>query len=274
MVCNLASLSLGNFDVEDEKLLKETVESAVRALDNVIDLNFYPLEYARHTNRKYRAIGLGVSGYHHMLAKKGIRWESDEHLSFVDRVFENIAYHAISSSARNAEEKGSYEYFSGSDWESGEYFRKRNYTSERWLELERYIRSHGMRNSYIMAVAPTSSTSIIAGTSAGVDPVMKRFFYEEKKGSMLARIAPELSVDTWWYYKNAHEIDQSWSVRAAAVRQRHIDQAQSVNLYITNDYTLRQVLSLYILAHKTGVKTLYYVRSKSLEVEECESCSS
>lgn len=274
VVCNLASLSLGNFDVEDEKLLKETVESAVRALDNVIDLNFYPLEYARHTNRKYRAIGLGVSGYHHMLAKKGIRWESDEHLSFVDRVFENIAYHAISSSARNAEEKGSYEYFSGSDWESGEYFRKRNYTSERWLELERYIRSHGMRNSYIMAVAPTSSTSIIAGTSAGVDPVMKRFFYEEKKGSMLARIAPELSVDTWWYYKNAHEIDQSWSVRAAAVRQRHIDQAQSVNLYITNDYTLRQVLLLYILAHKTGVKTLYYVRSKSLEVEECESCSS
>ena len=91
---------------------------------------------------------------------------------------------------------------------------------------------------------------------------------------MLPRTAPELSGKTWWYYKGAHEIDQSWSVRAAGVRQRHIDQAQSVNLYITNDYTMREVLNLLILAWKSHVKTLYYTRSKSLEVEECESCSS
>jgi ribonucleoside-diphosphate reductase alpha chain len=107
-----------------------------------------------------------------------------------------------------------------------------------------------------------------------VDPVMHRFFLEEKKGTMLPRVAPELSVDTYWYYKSAHTVDQTWSVRAAGVRQRHIDQAQSVNLYITNDYTLRQVLNLYLLAWERGVKTVYYVRSKSLEVEECESCSS
>ena len=131
-----------------------------------------------------------------------------------------------------------------------------------------------MRNAYLLAIAPTSSTSIIAGTSAGVDPVMKRFFYEEKKGEMLARLAPELSPATWWYYKNAHEIDQSWSVKASGIRQRHIDQAQSMNLYITNDYTMKQVLSLYILAWEVGVKSIYYIRSKSLEVEECESCSS
>ena len=81
-------------------------------------------------------------------------------------------------------------------------------------------------------------------------------------------------MDTYWYYKNAHTIDQKWSVRACGVRQRHIDQAQSVNLYITNEYTLRQVLELYVLAWEGGVKTVYYVRSKSLEVEECESCSS
>lgn len=131
-----------------------------------------------------------------------------------------------------------------------------------------------MRNAYLLAIAPTSSTSIISGTTAGVDPVMKRFFYEEKKGSMLPRLAPQLSAATWWYYKNAHEIDQSWSVRASGIRQRHIDQAQSMNLYITNDYTMRQVLNLYILAWKSNVKTIYYVRSKSLEVDECESCSS
>lgn len=102
---------------------------------------------------------------------------------------------------------------------------------------------------------------------------MRKFFLEEKKGSMLPRVAPELSPRTYWYYKPAHYIEQTWSVRAAGVRQRHIDQAQSMNLYITNDYTLRQVLRLYLEAWRRGVKTIYYVRSKSLEVEECESCS-
>lgn len=91
---------------------------------------------------------------------------------------------------------------------------------------------------------------------------------------MLPRVAPELSQQTWWLYKNAHNIDQSWSVRAAGIRQRHIDQAQSMNLYITNDFTMRQVLNLYLQAFESGVKTIYYVRSKALEVEECESCAS
>lgn len=274
VVCNLASLSLGNIDVRKEGELEGIVRTAVRALDNVIDLNFYPLEYAKYTNRRYRAIGLGVSGYHHMLAKNGIRWESQEHLDFVDKVFERISFAAIDESSEIASEKGSYEFFPGSEWESGLFFRRRGYESPEWKAVEKKVKEHGMRNAYLLAIAPTSSTSIIAGTSAGVDPVMKRFFYEEKKGEMLARLAPELSPQTWWYYKNAHEIDQSWSVLASAIRQRHIDQAQSMNLYITNDYTMKQVLSLYLLAWEKGVKTIYYIRSKSLEVEECESCSS
>lgn len=274
VVCNLASLSLGNLPVNDRKYMERTVETAVRALDNVIDLNFLPLEYAKITNRKYRAIGLGVSGYHHMLAKNGIRWESEEHLAFADKVFETIAFSAIGASCRLAKEKGAYSHFAGSDWDTGAFFDKRGYTGSEWDALRKEVHMNGMRNSYLLAIAPTSSTSIIAGTSAGIDPVMKRFFYEEKKGSMLPRLAPELSAATWWYYKNAHEIDQSWSVRAAGVRQRHIDQAQSLNLYITNDYTMRQILDLYLLAWKNDVKTIYYVRSRSLEVEECESCSS
>ncbi len=274
VVCNLASLSLGNIDVNNRDELIDITKTVVRALDNVIDLNFYPLEYARYTNKRYRSIGLGVSGYHHMLAKNHIKWESQEHLEFVDKVFETINYAAIEASCEIAGEKGSYEFFSGSDWDNGNYFTMRGYSSGKWEELKRKVHECGMRNAYLLAVAPTSSTSIIAGTSAGVDPVMKRFFYEEKKGEMLARIAPELSPSTWWYYKNAHEIDQSWSVRAAGIRQRHIDQAQSMNLYITNDYTMKQVLNLYILAWESGVKSIYYIRSKSLEVEECESCSS
>ena len=274
VVCNLASLNLGRIDVTSHEELRSVVRTAVRALDNVIDLNEAPLAYARLTNGKYRSIGLGVSGYHHMLAKNAVRWESEEHLVFVDDVFSRINYAAIEASSDLAAEKGSYGCFAGSDWQTGDYFRKRGYESEAWQELAAKVRAQGMRNAYLLAVAPTSSTSILVGTTAGVDPIMKRFFLEEKKGAILPRIAPDLFMKTFWYYKSAHTVDQNWSVRAAGVRQRHIDQAQSVNLYITNDFTFRQVLALYIKAYEEGVKTIYYVRSKSLEVEECESCSS
>ena len=273
VVCNLASLSLGNLPLEDDEYMQRTIETAVRALDNVIDLNFYPLEYAKLTNHKYRSIGLGVSGYHHMLAKRNIKWESEEHLKFVDEVFERINFAAIKADNALAIERGAYKLFDGSDWQNGDYFKKRGYTSEKWKDLQRSVCEYGMRNAYLLAVAPTSSTSVLSGTTAGVDPVMKRFYLEEKKGSMLPRVAPELSINTWWYYKPAHTIDQTWSIKAAGVRQRHIDQAQSMNLYITNEFTMRQVLNLYIEAWKAGVKTIYYVRSKSLEVEDCDSCS-
>ena len=274
VVCNLASLSLGHLPVTDTSYMEEIVSTAVRALDNVIDLNFYPTPYAKLTNQKYRSIGLGVSGYHHMLAKHGIIWESEEHLKFADTVFETINYAAILASTNLAEEKESYSLFNGSDWQSGAYFEKRDYHSEKWLALQKKVATQGMRNAYLLAVAPTSSTSIISGTTAGLDPILKRYFLEEKKGSMLPRVAPELSPATYWYYKNAHLIDQTYSIRACGVRQRHIDQAQSMNIYITNDFTMRQIFNLYLKAWEEGVKTIYYVRSKSLEVEECESCSS
>lgn len=274
VVCNLASLSLGHLPLENESELTDVVRTVVRALDNVIDINFYPLPYAQITNQRYRSLGLGVSGYHHALAVRGIKWESQEHLDFVDKVFETINRAAVEASSDIAKQKGSYKYFEGSDWQTGEYFTKRGYTSPEWNALAAKVKEQGMRNAYLLAIAPTSSTSIIAGTTAGTDPVMQRFFLEEKKGAMLPRVAPELSDRTFWVYKSAYNIDQQWTVRAAGVRQRHIDQAQSQNLYITNDFSMRQLLELYLLAWRSGVKTIYYVRSKSLEVEECESCAS
>lgn len=273
VVCNLASLSLGNIDVDNPDELNRIVRSAVRALDNVIDLNFYPLLYAKVTNQQYRPVGLGVSGYHHLLAKHGISWESEEHLAYVDQLFENINYAAVSASHEIAKEKGSYAHFEGSDWQNGSYFDKRAYHSPRWSQLREQIAQGGLRNAYLMAIAPTSSTSIIAGTTAGLDPIMGRYFLEEKKNLIVPRVAPELGPQTYWYYKSAHTIDQRWSVRASGIRQRHIDQAQSLNLYITNEYSLKQILDLYILAWEQQVKTIYYIRSKALEVEECESCS-
>ena len=274
VVCNLASLCLGNIDVDDNAKLETTIETAIRALDNVIDINMYPLEYASLTTKKYRSIGLGVSGYNHLLAKKKIRWESEEHIQYADKLFEKINFYSIKASNELAKEKGKYSLFEGSDWQNGNYFSLRGYTSSEWIDLMRSVQEYGIRNGYILAIAPTSSTSIIAGTSAGVDPIMKPFFYEEKKGEMIPRVAPELSQDNLSFYKSAHEVDQIYSVKAAGARQRHIDQAQSVNLYITTEFSMRQILELYIKAWENGVKTIYYVRSKSLEVEECEGCAS
>ena len=273
VVCNLASLVLGNINVGDDAELQNVIHTIVRALDNVIDLNFYPIPYAEITNMKMRPIGLGTSGYHHLLAKQGIQWESPEHLEYMDKLYERINYYAIEASAALAEEKGSYQRFPGSDWQTGEYFKLRGYESANWKRLSAKV-ACGMRNSYLLAIAPTSSTSIIAGTTAGIDPVMNKFFLEEKKGSIIPRVAPELSDKTFWMYKTAHQIEQEWVVDAAGVRQRHLDQSQSVNLFITHDYSFRRILDLYIRAWEKGVKTLYYVRSRSLEVEECESCAS
>ncbi|MBF1160625.1 MAG: ribonucleoside-diphosphate reductase subunit alpha [[Eubacterium] sulci] len=273
VVCNLASLCLGNINVHDNKELEDITSTVIRALDNVIDLNFYPINDAKLTNQKYRAIGLGVSGYHHMLAKNRIKWESEEHLAFADKVFEDIGYAAVKASNELAKERGSYSLFEGSEWQDGKYFDRREYNSERWQKLKASVAENGIRNAWIMATAPTSSTSILIGTTAGLDPVMNRFFLEEKKGAILPRVAPELSMATYWYYKQAHYIDQTWSVRAAGIRQRHIDQAQSFNFWITNDYKMSQLLNLYILAWEEGVKTVYYVRSKALDPEDCDSCS-
>ena len=272
--CNLASLTLGKLDVNNEKELEETVRTVVRALDNVIDLNYYPTPYAEVTNKKYRAIGLGTSGYHHMLVKNDIRWSDEKaHAKLVDRVYEDINYYAIKESVEIAKDKGTYKVFDGSDWQTGAYFTDRNYTSERWQKLAADVKEFGLRNGYLMAIAPTGSTSIISGTSAGVDPIMSRYFLEEKKGAIVPRVAPGLTTKTFWLYENAHDIDQNISMRMAGVRQRHLDQAQSVNIYITTEYTMRQILNVYLTAWQAGVKSIYYVRGKSLEVEECDTCS-
>ena len=273
VVCNLASLVLGNIDLQNDEEMEFVVSTMIRALDNVIDLNYYPTPFAKITNAKYRAIGLGTSGYHHALVKNKIMWQTEEHLEFMDKVYEKINYYAIKESSKIAEEKGSYKYFEGSEWQTGKYFEKREYNSKEWIELKEQVAKNGLRNAYLLAVAPTGSTSIIAGTTAGVDPVMMRYFLEEKKGSIIPRVAPDLTPETFWLYENAHEVDQTWSIKAGGIRQRHIDQGQSLNLYITTDYKMSQILNLLILSCEVGLKSIYYIRSKSLDIDECDSCS-
>ncbi len=273
VVCNLSSIVLGKVDVNNDEELSYVVETQIRAMDNVIDLNYYSVPYAEITNKKYRAIGLGTSGYHHMLVNNKIHFTDDYHYEFADKIYEKINYFAIKSSMNIAKEKGRYSVFEGSDWESGEYFSMRGYNSKEWEKLKKEVALNGLRNGYIMAVAPNGSTATIAGTSEGIDPIMSRFYLEEKKGSIVPKTAPDLSEENYWYYNSAYNIDQSLCVKINGIRQRHIDQGQSFNLYITTNYTMRQIMNLYITACECGVKSIYYVRSKSLMIGECESCS-
>ena len=273
VVCNLSSVVLGNIDVCNNEEVEYVVETQIRAMDNVIDLNYYSVPFAEITNKKYRAIGLGTSGYHHMLANNKIHWTEEKHKKFADEVYEKINYYAIKSSMKISKEKGAYELFKGSDWDNGDYFELRHYNDEKWLKLKEEVKKYGLRNGYLIAIAPNGSTATIAGTSEGIDPVMSRFYLEEKKGSIIPKTAPNLSEDNYWYYNSAYNLEQKWSVQINGIRQRHIDQGQSFNLYITSDYTMRQIMNLYIEACKCRVKSIYYVRSKSLEVSDCESCS-
>ena len=156
VVCNLSSVSLATAVKAD--VLPRLVKIQMRMLDNVIDLNTIPVPQAKYTNEKYRAVGLGTFGLHHLLALEGISWESDDAVEYNDRLYEDIAYYAISASMELAKEKGSYPVFEGSEWENGRYFEDRGYTSDRWEELRAKVQEHGMRNGYVMAVAPNSST--------------------------------------------------------------------------------------------------------------------
>jgi ribonucleoside-diphosphate reductase alpha chain len=271
VVCNLASLNLGR--LLDAQALGRAVPTAVRMLDDAISVNHLPLPQAARTNARYRAIGLGTSGYHEHLVRRGIAWQSEAHVAYANGLYEEIAYLAIGASAELARERGAYALFQGSDWQSGAYFDKRGYDGGRWHALKATVAQTGMRNGYLLAVAPTGSTSVIAGTTAAVDPVFRRVFTEERRGMIVRQVAPGLSPATEGLYAEAHHVDQRWTLKAAAARQRHIDQSQSVNLYATPDLDGVVFLDLYLEAWRSGMKTVYYFRNFDGDAEACDACS-
>ncbi|MGB3393674.1 MAG: ribonucleoside-diphosphate reductase subunit alpha [Stenotrophomonas sp.] len=282
VVCNLSSINLGRAVLPQQDqgdlitdVLERLVPVQVRMLDNVIDLNQLPVPQATITNRKYRAIGLGTFGWHHLLAQKGIHWNSPEAEEFSDALYERINYLTVQASMELAREKGTYPAFGGSDWCSGTYFRDRNYNSPQWLELAAQVGVNGMRNGWLMAVAPNMSTAQIAGSTASIDPIYSAFYYEEKKDFRRPVAAPGLSLETWPYYeKGAYKVDQFASVRQNARRQRHVDQAISFNLYVPSTIRASTLLELHMTAWREGIKTTYYVRSNDIDIAECEWCSS
>ncbi|MDQ1145781.1 ribonucleoside-diphosphate reductase alpha chain [Bacillus sp. SORGH_AS 510] len=274
VVCNLSSINLAK--AIPANVLERLIRIQVRMLDNVIDLNTISVGQALLTNKKFRAVGLGTFGWHHLLALKGIHWESDTAVQFADELYENIAFYTIQSSMELAAEKGAYSQFRGSEWQTGDYFLRKNYHSERWKELKKQVAIHGIRNGWLMAIAPNSSTAKIGGSTDGIDPIYSVEYAEEKKNFKFKVTAPDLNHITYNYYRRArHEIDQIWSIKQNAARGRHIDQAISFNLYVRHDIKAKELLNLHLEAWKHGLKTTYYVRSTTqTEIEECEACHS
>ncbi|RWZ52320.1 ribonucleoside-diphosphate reductase subunit alpha [Halobacillus fulvus] len=277
VVCNLSSINLGKAVPSGE--LQRIIAIQVRMLDNVIDLNSIPVLQAQMTNQSYRGIGLGTFGWAHLLAKKKIHWESQQAVDYAHEVYEAIAYHTIKASSELAKEKGSYPLFEGSDWQTGAYFIKRTLEQDEtynWTKLQNRVQNHGLRNGYLMAIAPNSSTSLIAGSTASIDPIFKKFYSEEKKDYKIPVTAPELNPHTYGYYPSAYDVDQKTSLRQNAVRQKFIDQSISFNFYVRNNIHAKELLDLHLEAWKLGLKTTYYTRSTSSQgtYDECESCSS
>ncbi|QBK25033.1 ribonucleoside-diphosphate reductase subunit alpha [Ureibacillus thermophilus] len=273
VVCNLSSINLGR--AVPDNVLERLIKIQVRMLDNVIDINTLPIKQPEITNKKYRAIGLGTFGWHHLLALKNIEWESEEAVQYADELYEKIAYYTIRSSMELSKEKGSYPLFEGSKWSSGEYFIYKGYTDERWMQLQKDVKKYGIRNGYLMAIAPNATTSIIAGSTASIDPIFKPFYIEEKKDYRIPTTAPDLNHKTYNIYRrSAYIVDQRWSIKQNAARQKHIDQSISFNIYVPNTIKASVLLDLHFQAWKSGLKTTYYVRSTSNEVEECVWCQS
>ncbi|MGK0255740.1 MAG: ribonucleoside-diphosphate reductase alpha chain [Arcobacteraceae bacterium] len=291
-VCNLASVNLSKINTKQD--IERVVPTAIRMLDNVIDLNFYPLRKVKATNLKTRAIGLGVMGEAQMLAESSIVWGEDEHLKKIDYIMEAISYNAINSSANIAIEKGIYPTFEGSNWSKG--IMPMDHTPKAvqalvqkdlfddgydWDKLREKVKSTGIRNGYLMAIAPTSSISILVGTTQAIEPVYKRKWFEENLSGQIPVVVPNLNPTTWNYYTPAYEIDQLALIRAAAIRQKWIDQGQSTNIFMSLDKASGKYLhQIYTLAWQLGLKSTYYLRSQSPEAtadvadrsQECVGC--
>ncbi len=292
-VCNLASINLSKVNTHED--IERIMPIAIRMLDNVIDLNFYPLTKVKDTNLQTRAIGLGVMGEAQMLAEQGIAWGSSEHFYKIDEVMEAVSYNAIQASSNLAIEKGKYATYEGSNWSKGIF--PIDVASDEakklvdrgglfgyhydWDKLREKVKNDGMRNGYLMAIAPTSSISILVGTTQTIEPVYKRKWFEENLSGLIPVVAPKLNAQNWQYYTPAYDLDQNVLVKAAAIRQKWIDQGQSLNIFMTLDKASGKALNeIYMNAWKLGVKSTYYLRSQSPEEKsdvadrsfECLSC--
>jgi len=242
-VCNLGSINLGKVCSKED--FERVVPILVRILDNVIEVNSYPIKDTEISNKLMRAIGIGVSNYHYCLVKHGIKWESEEHLRFADKIFEQIAYYTLKASNELAKERGKYPLFDGSDWSKGILFgRSIN-------DIEKDSKDNGNNFNW-----NGLAESIMKNGS--IDPIFAKYYKEENMSGVLPQVPPEIDR-FFWHYKTAYTIDHTWTVKAGARRQKWIDQAQSLNIFIDPQSIDGKKLSeIYMTAWENGLKTIYY----------------
>lgn len=270
-VCNIGSVNLAK--IQDFDHLRRVVHTAMRMLDNVIDINFYPSPRAKASNMRHRPVGLGLMGYSEWLVKNGIDWESQAHLETADTLMERFSYYAIEASCDLATERGAYETFKGSLWDQGilpidtanfEAWRLTEHASEMdWDGLAGKIQTFGMRNSNTMAIAPTATISNIVGTTPTIEPIFEREYTKKNQSGSFIVTDPSLRYGHPELCKEAFEVAPEWVIKAAAVRQKWIDQAQSVNIFVKAGIKGKDLAAIYMLAWKLGLKTTYYLRGQS-----------
>lgn len=267
-VCNLGSINAAKFPTDPEERaahIKRVVKYTHRALDNVIDINYYPHDRARTSNLRHRPIGYGIMGYTEFLVKSGIDWESEAHVEMADNLFEELSYEILSSSVELAKEKGPYSTFEGSDWSKGIlpiHTAKNQSTKlgwDKWDKLAQEIVTHGVRNSNHMAIAPTATIGNLIGTTPCIEPVFEKVYTEEIKSGYFQVTDPCLTYGRPSLCKYAFTINPQWVIKSAAARQKWIDQSQSVNLFIPLVVSYESLDELYTYAWLAGLKTTYYL---------------
>jgi ribonucleoside-diphosphate reductase alpha chain len=309
-VCNLGSVNLPQH-IEDGKLnlkkLRATVRTAIRMLDNVIDINYYSVPQAEQSNMRHRPIGLGVMGFQDALYKIDVSYASEGAVSFADQSMEAVSYFAIEASSELAAERGAYSSYEGSLWSQGifpldsldmlveqrgaEYIEVNRDMTFDWPELKSRVAQHGMRNSNCMAIAPTATIANITGVSQSIEPTYQNLYVKSNLSGEFTVVNPYLvrdlkARDLWdkvmvndlkyfdgsvqsidripddlkAKYSTAFEVEPRWLVDSASRRQKWIDQAQSLNLYI-NNASGKKLDVTYRMAWYSGLKTTYYLRS-------------
>jgi ribonucleoside-diphosphate reductase alpha chain len=316
-VCNLGSINLAQH-IENGQLnqtkLQATIKTAVRMLDNVIDINYYSVDTARQSNMRHRPVGLGIMGFQDALYKQRIAYGSDEAVEFADRSMEAISYYAISSSSELAVERGSYQTYQGSLWSQGilpidsiellvqnrgeKYIEVDRTQTLDWTSLRNKVQQQGMRNSNVMAIAPTATIANITGVSQSIEPTYQNLYVKSNLSGEFTVVNPYLvhdlkDRDLWdnvmvndlkYYegsaqkidripddlkalYATAFEVEPRWIVDAASRRQKWIDQAQSLNLYISGANGKKLDIT-YRMAWFRGLKTTYYLRALAATTTE------
>ncbi len=279
VVCNLASINVAK--VHTQKDIDEVFPIAMRLLDNVIDLNFYPIKEAKFTAEKYRSVGLGFLGLAEYLAVNKLNYDSEEARKHTDELFEKYAFATLQASNKLAKERGVYSVYEGSDWSKGillgkdeAWYKEHSQMSEKWSELIKNIKQDGVRFAYHLAPAPNSSTALAVGTTASVLPIYKKYFVETNAVAPSVNVAPNLNQENFWYYKEYVNMNMNDVIDMMSVIYKWIDQSISFEWIIDPQrVSPAEMYGYYLKAHKQGIKTVYYVRSMSLEVEKCDSCS-